>query len=117
MLGLFAGGRGMRFGKIFSVGNSADLGVNDFLEYSGYDPETRRIVLYLEGPEDGKRFLFETKEISLKKPILLWKVGQTSGGRKAAGSHPGSLSGSHEIWEAAVRRVLLTRRFCLVSVG
>jgi len=104
MLGLFAGGRGMRFSKMVSVGNSADLGVNDFLEYLGYDPETRLIVLYLEGLEDGRRFLSLTREISLKKPVLLWKVGRTEGGRKAAGSHTGSLSGSHEIWEAAVRQ-------------
>ena len=103
MLGLFAGGRGVRFSKMVSVGNSADLGVNDFLEYFGQDPETRLIVLYLEGLEDGRRFLSLTREISLKKPVLLWKVGQTEGGGKAAGSHTGSLSGSHEIWEAAVR--------------
>jgi acyl-CoA synthetase (NDP forming) len=102
MLGLFAGGRGVRFSKMVSVGNSADLGVNDFLEYFGQDPETRLIVLYLEGLEDGRRFLSLTREISLKKPVLLWKVGQTEGGGKAAGSHTGSLSGSHEIWEAAV---------------
>jgi acyl-CoA synthetase (NDP forming) len=94
----------MRFSKMVSVGNSADLGVNDFLEYLGYDPETRLIVLYLEGLEDGRRFLSLTREISLKKPVLLWKVGQTEGGRKAAGSHTGSLSGSDEIWEAAVRQ-------------
>ena len=104
MLGLFAGGRGLRFSKMISVGNSADLGVNDFLEYLGHDPETRLIVLYLEGLEDGRRFISLTREISLKKPILLWKVGRTAGGRKAAGSHTGSLSGSDEIWEAAIRQ-------------
>jgi len=104
MLGLFAGGRGVRFSKMVSVGNSADLGVNDFLEYLGDDPETRLIVLYLEGLEDGRRFLSLTRAISLKKAILLWKVGQTAGGKKAAGSHTGSLSGSDEIWEAAVRQ-------------
>jgi acyl-CoA synthetase (NDP forming) len=104
MLGLFAGGRGMRFSKMISVGNSADLGVNDFLEYLGHDPETRLIVLYLEGLEDGGRFISLAKDIAPKKPILLWKVGETEGGRKAAGSHTGSLSGSSEIWEAAIRQ-------------
>jgi acyl-CoA synthetase (NDP forming) len=94
----------MRFSKMISVGNSADLGVNDFLEYLGCDAETRLIVLYLEGVEDGRRFISLAKDISLKKPILLWKVGETEGGRKAAGSHTGSLSGSGEIWEAAIRQ-------------
>jgi acyl-CoA synthetase (NDP forming) len=104
LLGLFAGIRGIRFSKMISVGNAADLDVNDFLEYLGYDSETRLIVLYLEGVEDGRRFISLAKDISLKKPILLWKGGETEGGRKAAGSHTGSLSGSGEIWEAAIRQ-------------
>jgi acetyl-CoA synthetase (ADP-forming) len=104
LLGLFGGVRGVRFSKMISVGNSADLGVNDFLEYLGQDPETRLIVLYLEGLEDGRRFISLARNISPKKPILLWKGGKTEGGRKAAGSHTGSLSGSEELWEAAIRQ-------------
>ena len=109
MLGLFAGGRGMRFSKMISVGNSADLGVNDFLEYLGEDTDTGLIVLYLEGVKDGQRFLSLARDIARKKPVLLWKVGETEGGRKAAGSHTGSLSGSRELWEAAIRQAGLVR--------
>lgn len=104
LLGLFGGARGLRFSKMISIGNAADLDVNDFLEYLGYDPETRLIVLYLEGVSDGRRFLSHVKRISREKPILLWRVGDTEGGRKAAGSHTGSLSGSERIWAAALRQ-------------
>ncbi len=104
LLGLFGGTRGLQFSKMISVGNAADLDVNDFLEYLGRDLETRLIVLYLEGVPDGRRFLGLVEEISQRKPVLLWKAGNTPGGRKAAGSHTGSLSGSGEIWEGVLRQ-------------
>jgi acyl-CoA synthetase (NDP forming) len=104
MLGLFAGEKGIRFSRMISVGNAADLDINDFLEYLGNDEKTKLIILYLEGISDGRRFLKIASEISLKKPILVWKVGQTEGGSRAAGSHTGSLSGSDEIWSAAFRQ-------------
>ncbi|MEM2985201.1 MAG: hypothetical protein QXL24_08260, partial [Candidatus Jordarchaeaceae archaeon] len=66
--------RGVAFSKVVSLGNACDLGVNDFLEYLGSDPQTRIIACYLEGVEDGRRFLRLAKQISKKKPIIVWKV-------------------------------------------
>jgi acetyltransferase len=116
MLGLFAGGRGIRFSKMISVGNAADLGVNDFLEYLGDDPDTSLIVLYIEGIDDGRRFLSLARDISPRKPILLWKVGETESGMKAAGSHTGSLSGSRQVWDAAARQAGLVKVENLVEL-
>jgi acyl-CoA synthetase (NDP forming) len=116
MLGLFAGERGIRFSKMISVGNASDLGINDFLEYLGSDPETKQIVCYIEGIEDGRRFLELSRKISKNKPVLLWKVGDTEGGKKAAGSHTGSLSGSGEIWAAASRQSGIVRVENLVEL-
>ncbi|MFX1450847.1 MAG: acetate--CoA ligase family protein [Promethearchaeota archaeon] len=90
---------GIGFSKVISYGNAADLDFNDFLEYLGYDPETKIICSYVEGIEDGERFLKLAKQISLKKPILMWKVGETAGGARAAESHTGSICGSKKIWE------------------
>lgn len=104
MLGLFAGERGIRFSRMISVGNAADLGVNDFLEYLANDEKTRLIALYLEGISDARGFLDRAKEISPRKPILVWKVGRTEGGSRSAGSHTGSMSGSGELWSAAIRQ-------------
>jgi len=116
MLGLFAGERGIRFSKMISVGNASDLGVNDFLEYLGSDNETKQIICYLEGIDDGRRFLELAREISKHKPILLWKVGETEGGGRAAGSHTGSLSGANEIWAAAARQAGLIKVENLVEL-
>jgi acyl-CoA synthetase (NDP forming) len=95
---------GIRFSKAISCGNESDLNVIDFLEYLGEDPETEIIVAYLEGVKDGRRFYNLAKEISKKKPIILWKGGVTEAGAKAAISHTGSMAGSGPIWEAALRQ-------------
>ncbi|HPO44860.1 MAG TPA: CoA-binding protein [Spirochaetota bacterium] len=104
MLGISAGERGIRFSRMISVGNAADLDMNDFLEYLESDEKTELITLYLEGIADGRRFLDLAARISPRKPILIWKVGRTEGGRESAASHTGSLSGSEEIWKAAIRQ-------------
>jgi acetyltransferase len=73
---------GIHFSKAVSCGNEADLTATDFLEYLGKDPETEIIVAYLEGPKDARRFCNVCKEVSKKKPIILWKGGMTGGGHK-----------------------------------
>ena len=90
---------GVRFSRMISFGNGADLDFNDFLEYLGEDPETKLICSYVEGIENGDRFIQLAKNISMKKPILMWKVGETKAGARAAKSHTGSLCGSKEIWD------------------
>jgi len=90
---------GIGFSRIVSFGNGLDLNLNDFLEYLGEDPETKIICSYVEGIENGKDLVRIAKKISLKKPILMWKVGETEGGARAAQSHTGSLCGSKEIWK------------------
>jgi len=95
---------GIRFSKAISCGNESDLNIMDFLEYLGEDPETEIIVTYLEGVKDGRRFLHLAREISKKKPIILWKGGLTESGARAAVSHTGSMAGSGPVWEGALRQ-------------
>jgi acyl-CoA synthetase (NDP forming) len=103
-LTLTATGNGIKFSKAISCGNEADLTATDFLEYLGEDPETETIVAYLEGTADGRRLCHVAKEISKKKPIILWKGGITEAGARAAISHTGALAGSGRIWEGALRQ-------------
>ncbi len=88
--------KGIHFSKSISYGNSIDLGFNDFLEYLGVDPNTHLIACYIEGVKDGRRFIELVKKIN--KPIIIWKVGVTPAGSKAAHSHTGSLCGDDKIW-------------------
>jgi acetyltransferase len=103
-LTLTATGNGINFSKAISCGNESDLNATDFLEYLGEDPETETIVAYLEGVRDGRRFYHVAKEISKKKPIILWKGGITIAGARAAISHTGALAGSRRVWEGALKQ-------------
>jgi acyl-CoA synthetase (NDP forming) len=94
--------KGIRFSKAVSLGNECDLNSADLLTYLGNDTETGVIGAYLEGIKDGPRFLAALREASLKKPVLIWKVGQTPEGRRAVQSHTGALASSTEIWRGVM---------------
>jgi acetyltransferase len=89
------------FSNLISYGNRADLDVHDFLEWLEKDPETKAIALYIEGIDDGKRFMEVASEVSKKKPIVALKAGRTAEGSSAIASHTGSLAGSYEIYKTA----------------
>ncbi|MGD0663005.1 MAG: acetate--CoA ligase family protein [Syntrophorhabdales bacterium] len=102
---------GIAFSKAISCGNEADLTATDFLEYLGEDPHTEVIVAYMEGAKDGRRLFSVCREISKRKPIILWKGGITEDGARAAVSHTGAMAGSGAIWEGALKQA------GVVSVG
>lgn len=96
--------KNIRFNKTVSTGNECDLHAEDFLEYYGNDPNTTLIAGYLEGIKDGRRFYQVAKEISKKKPIIIWKGGMTEAGAKSAVAHTGALAGSSIIWETMFKQ-------------
>ena len=49
----------------------------------------------------GPRFFRLLRETTPKKPVVVWKGGQTEGGRRAAASHTAALAESMELWRAA----------------
>ncbi|MGD9321063.1 MAG: CoA-binding protein [Desulfobacteraceae bacterium] len=104
ILGRLASQKGIRFSKVVSLGNECDLTSADFLTYLASDPDTRVIGAYLEGIKDGPFFIHALRKASLAKPVILWKLGLTREGGRAAASHTGALAGSREIWEGVVRQ-------------
>ena len=92
--------------KVVSIGNSSDLRLTDFLEYLSEDDKTTTISMYVEGLGEGEgRKLLEILEGTTKrKPILIWKAGQTDQGAKTAFSHTGAMSSGHLPWETIARQ-------------
>jgi len=103
--------RGVRFSTVISSGNEADFTTIDFLEYLGEDEDTKVITMYLEGVKDGKSFLKVCKAITPKKPVIVWKVGLTKAGSRAAFSHTGSLAGQEGIYGAVFRQAHIVQAF------
>lgn len=93
-------GRGLRFSGVLTVGNSADLGPNDFLEFYLADAQTKVIGMYLEDVKDGRRFAKILRDAKARKPVVILKGGRTQQGQRAAASHTGSLAGDDRVWDA-----------------
>ncbi len=97
------------FSRFVSVGNKADIDEGDLIEYIGSDDETRVIGLYIEGGGEGKEFMEKSAEVSRNKAIVTMKSGRSSSGARAASSHTGNLSGSDDVWEAAMEQAGIIR--------
>ena len=90
--------------RCISTGNEASLHTEDYIEYFGDDSRTNVIAAYIEGVDDGKRFLTVARDVGKKKPVVVLKVGRTSAGKRAAKSHTGALGGEWEIFRGACRQ-------------
>ncbi|HPI92181.1 MAG TPA: CoA-binding protein [Deltaproteobacteria bacterium] len=95
---------GVKFSKVVSFGNGADLRETELLEYLGRDPETRVIAMYMEGVEDGREFLRILRKVASTKPVIINKGGLSEAGSRMVASHTGSMGGSRIIWESALRQ-------------
>ena len=101
---LVAAANGIRLSKAISIGNAVVVDVPDYLEYFGRDPETQAIALYVEGVKDGRRFRDVLMDVARRKPVLIWKGGQTAAGARATMSHTASLASAGHVWSALVRQ-------------
>jgi acyl-CoA synthetase (NDP forming) len=86
------------------VGNESDIKFHEYLEFFRNDPETKAILMYVEGMSEGRKFLQEAHKTSIEKPIILLKSGRSATGKKSAGSHTGSLAGISEVSNRAYGR-------------
>lgn len=100
---------GVRFSAAISYGNGVDVNEVDLLEYFAEDEDTKVIAAYLEGVCDGERFFELLKEVTLKKPVIIWKGGMTTAGSRAVMSHTASMGGSRQVWDAIFRQTGVVR--------
>lgn len=101
----FAGFPGLDLmGKGFDLGNACDVDPVDALEYFADDPQVRLITMHIEGLGRGRRFLEVASRVARQKPLLVWKTGASERGARMARSHTGTITGSDEVWGAALRR-------------
>lgn len=116
---------GLKFSNVFSVGNSAQVGVEDVLEYMDlhHDPQTDSLtkLLYLESISNpGKLLEHATSLISKGVRIAAIKAGSTEAGGRAAASHTGAVTTSDMVIRALFRKagiVYCSSREELLSVA
>jgi len=92
-----------------SVGNKADVSVNDLLQYWESDSATNVILLYVESFGNPRRFAQIARRVSRNKPIVVLKAGRTSSGKRAAGSHTAALAANDVAVEALFQQTGILR--------
>jgi 3-hydroxypropionyl-CoA synthetase (ADP-forming) len=90
--------------KFVSYGNRTDVDEADLLAYLADDPETKLIAIYVEGLEDGRKFLNTARQVTKKKPVVVFKVGRTERAARASLSHTGFFGGSYRVVQGAFRQ-------------
>jgi acyl-CoA synthetase (NDP forming) len=96
---------GLPFRKMVTTGNEIGISTLDFIGYYVDDPGTEIIVGYIEGLKDAARLLeVGDRALAARKPILMWKVGNTEQGQRAARSHTANLGGETALYRAAFRQ-------------
>ena len=106
--------KGLRFANIFSVGNSAQTGVEDVLAYLDVNyvegVSSRIKLLYIENIEDPDKLLFHASSLIRKGcKIAAIKAGSSAAGGRAASSHTGALTSSDAAVEALFRKAGIVR--------
>ncbi|MFZ1983767.1 MAG: hypothetical protein WAU91_05090, partial [Desulfatitalea sp.] len=95
---------GLKFSKIVSFGNGADLRETELLRYFGDDPQTGIVTMYIEGVQDGDAFFNALRETAARKPVIVHKGGLSDAGSRAVQSHTASMGGSGRIWQSILRQ-------------
>lgn len=97
------------FSNFVSVGSMIDVDFGDLIDYFGTDPQTKSILMYVEGITEARKFMSAARHFARTKPIIVVKSGRFSESAKAAASHTGSLSGEDAIYDAAFKRAGVVR--------
>ncbi|MGV8056503.1 MAG: acetate--CoA ligase family protein [Smithellaceae bacterium] len=102
-------GRGIRYSKAISLGNEASIDIVDALEYLGEDPDTKAVILYIEGIREGRRFIEAAQKITPYKPVLALYVGGSDAGARAGLSHTGAMAGPDYLYDGIFKQAGVIR--------
>lgn len=97
------------FKAFISVGNMLDIDFGDLLDYFGRDPNTESILMYIESVKDVRKFMSAARSFARTKPILAVKSRKYLEKSKPEKSLIGSIAETDEVYEAAFKRVGITR--------
>ena len=101
--------RGVGFQYYVSCGCTADIPIEEYIEYLGNDDSVKVILVYIEGLGESSRFVEKVKAVTLKKPVVVMKPGKTEAAARAISSHSGTMSGSDLIYTAVFKKAGVIR--------
>lgn len=103
--------RGVGIDHLVCLGNKAGISEAQVLEYLSKTKSTQVVAMYLESFSNPRKFVKVSQKLKGKKPLVVFKSGQTKQGQKSAASHTGKMAGPFEAAVATVEAAkgLLTK--------
>ena len=92
------------FSFFASLGGVFDIGFADMIDFLGVDPETKAIILYIEGIRNGRRFMSSARSFSCSKPIVVVKSGKFDLSAEVVMTRSGIVAGEDKVYDAAFKR-------------
>ncbi|QDL55481.1 GNAT family N-acetyltransferase [Rhodoferax aquaticus] len=92
------------FSTVVSLGPNTVVDMAQVLDFLASDTRTQSIVVYLEGISNARRFMSALRAAANAKPVVVLKAGRRAAGNQAALTHSGSIVGSDQVFDAALRR-------------
>jgi acetyltransferase len=98
------------FSVFASLGTMIDIDLGDLIDFLGYDPHTRSIMIYMEESiGDVKKFISAARGFARNKPIVLLRPARMTDESKRSRSHTGYLATSDRVYDAVFKRVGIVR--------
>lgn len=112
---------GIPFSSVWSVGNGAQIGVEDVLEHldDTFDPvrSSKIKLLYIENIADPPRFLKHSSSLIRKGcRIAAIKAGSSEAGSRAASSHTGAMALPDTAVDALLRKAGIVRCYSRIEL-
>jgi acetyltransferase len=100
----WASQNGVGFSTVVSLGPNTSVDLAQVLDFLASDAQTHSIVIYMEGISSARRFMSALRAAANAKPVVVLKAGRKQAGNEAAQTHSGTIVGSDDVFEAALRR-------------
>ncbi|MEY3124821.1 MAG: hypothetical protein RLZZ573_1341 [Pseudomonadota bacterium] len=95
---------GVGFSTVVSLGPNTAVDMAQVLDFLAADAQTHSIVVYMEGISNARRFMSALRAAANAKPVVVLKAGRKPAGNRAALTHSGTIVGSDDVFDAALRR-------------
>ncbi|MDI1244598.1 MAG: GNAT family N-acetyltransferase, partial [Rhodoferax sp.] len=92
------------FSSVVSLGPNTAVDIAQVLDFLASDAKTHSIVIYMEGITNARRFMSALRAAANAKPVVVLKAGRRPASNQAALTHSGTIVGSDDVFDAALRR-------------
>jgi acetyltransferase len=98
------------FSMFASLGSMIDVDLGDLIDFLGYDPHTKSIMVYMEESiGDVKKFISAARGFARNKPIVVLKPARMTTTAHRWRTHAGRMATSDHVYDAVFKRVGVVR--------